>query len=342
MIRTLNLTVFAMLLAAAAARGDGLIVNYEGDVMPDAPGAPFLEGNPCEPDCSRRLENGYFIMEWGVMGDFAGFSNSVAAPPTPPPDTLWVEWRFRSNQPRPSSFAGCDGFVLVDYKAIIDNPFMYQDAVRDFEGGDFVNGLAPDFHTYRFESLDGINYTLSVDGFIFNVDSDTAEDGFHFVQFGGTGGCAGFRPQPVRNEWDFIRYGTIGDGELIVSVDPPPGNIITTQGEPLDIVTITFDQPAYLYIDDITVSVTGGVAPTVIATRRPDNAPPEVLEIVIDGRLPLDETTTFTFDTGSGPQTVQYTRLAPGIPTSSTWGLIAMGLATLIASGLIFRKRAIV
>ena len=80
-------------------------------------------------------------------------------------------------------------------------------------------------------------------------------------------------------------------------------------------------------------------APTVVATRRPDNAPPEVLEVVLNGGLPLGQTTTLSFDTGSGPQSIAYTRLPSDIPASYTRGLLVLALGTPIAGSLIFRKR---
>jgi hypothetical protein len=64
---------------------------------------------------------------------------------------------------------------------------------------------------------------------------------------------------------------------------------------------VTWDSPNYAYIDDITVEATCEdgeacpAAPVVIATKRLDNGPPEVLEIVLDRSLPPDARTVFTF-----------------------------------------------
>ncbi len=234
--------------------------------------------------------------------------------PFPKTLTLFLD---RSNQPLPTTSSICDSRVAVKFKAAFDRVFAFQNAVVDNEGGDSVLGLAPDiFHTYRFESLDARNYNFAVDGVVFNTDIDTFDTVIAFIQFGGDGGCGEFRPLPVRNEWDFIRYGTIETGEQIVSTDPPAGDILDPQDGILTSFTITFDQPAYLYVDDITVSVTGGVAPT----RRLDNGPSEVLEVFIEGELPFGETTTFAFDTGAGPQSVVYNRIPLDIPATSTWG----------------------
>jgi len=334
-----------LLIVTSATRGDGLLFSYEGDVLPGDPGTGLDVGNPCQPDCSRRLEDGHFILEWGEMGDYVLYSKTVAVPPTPAPDSLWVEWRFRSNQPKPPTDSDCDGRVQFQYNGIIELIFTLQDAVVDFEGGDFVFGLDPDiFHTYRFESLDGTNYTVAVDGVVFNVDFDTGSgNGYHFVQFGGIGDCVAGpeRPVPVRNEWDFVRYGTIGSGEQLTAADPPAGNLTPAQGAQLQSFVITFDQPAYLYVDDIGVSVTGGIAPTIAATRRPDNAPPEVLEVFIDGTLPAGETTTFSFDTGSGPQAIAYFRDQPDVPATSFWALLTTALLALLVGAVMFARRGI-
>ena len=84
---------------------------------------------------------------------------------------------------------------------------------------------------------------------------------------------------------------------------------------------------------------TGGTPPTISATRRPDNAPSEVLEVFIDGDLPRGETTTFTFDTGTGPQAIAYFRERPEVPATSVWGLVLLTLAALIVGAATFRLR---
>jgi len=278
------------------------------------------------------------------MGDIVNYHRFFAEPGGAlPPPTLWVEWRHRSNQPIPATSSSCDSRFRIKYRAASDIAFPFQNAVVDQEGGDAATGLAPDiFHTHRFESTDGQNHTFAVDGIIWNTDFDTVLEDLAFIQFGGRGDCAAApnRPVPVRNEWDFIRYGTIGAGEQVVSTNPPAGNLTDPVIAGLTSFTITFDQPAYLYVDDISVSVTGGTAPNVVATRRLDNGPSETLEVFIDTNLPLGETTSFTFDTGTGPQTVAYTRI-PDIPAASTWGLIAMVVGTLIAGSVVFRIRRI-
>ena len=328
-----------LLVGAGSVRADGLLFSYDGDVLPGDPGFDWIVADACDGFCSVRTENGRFILEWGAQGNLVNYHHWIAQAPEPRPETLWVEGHFRSNQIAPPSFSPCDGELAVDFGGFLDVVSIYQDAVRDFEGSDFVLGLDPGiFHTYRFETLDGNNYTMAVDGVVFNVDFDAGNDDVHYIQFGGIGSCSGIRPQPVRNEWDFIRYGTIGSGEQIVSTDPPEGDLSDEEGASLRSFTVTFDGANYVYVDDVTVSVTGGVAPSVIATRRLDNGAPETVEIVLDRGLPGGETTTFTFTDASGSQAVEYTRLGPPIPATSTWGLVVLTLACLCAGAVVIRR----
>lgn len=130
--------------------------------------------------------------------------------------------------------------------------------------------------------------------------------GAHSIQFGGDGACSG-EYLPNKNEWDFIRYGTLGYGERIVSVEPAPG-FLDPAVRP-DRFTVTFDSPNYVYIDDIDVSVSRGIVPRVVATRRLDNGPPEVVEIVLDQPIPINARTRFTFNDGATVNTVSFTYL---------------------------------
>ena len=338
MTRSILLTL-ALILMTTTARGDGLLFSYDGDVFPDDPTGGFEIFNACELDCSRRLENGHFVLEWGMMGDLVNYDHLIAEPggATPPP-TLWIEWQFRSNQPLPQTSASCDGRFKVDFIGINDSVFQFQDAVADFGGTNFILGLDPDiFHTYRFESPDGNNFTLSVDGVVFKTKLDSGNVQAAFVQFGGLGSCPGFRPQPVRNEWDYIRYGTIESGETFIGTDPPSGVILDEDAVGVTSILVTFDGPNYAYVDDLSVSVTSGIAPNVVATRRLDNGSPDVLEVVLDSELPLNVTTTLTF--ADGNQTIEYRRLPPFVPTASAWGLVVMTLA-LLAGGVLMSRRS--
>ena len=84
-------TVLALLIVSTTARGDGLLFSYDGDILPGDAGSGWIIANACEPDCTRRLEAGHFLLEWGVMGDLVNYSHETAAPPDPPPPTLWIE-----------------------------------------------------------------------------------------------------------------------------------------------------------------------------------------------------------------------------------------------------------
>jgi len=344
MKRFLVTSLFVVPLLAATVRGDGLLFSFEGDKLLSDPASGFDVFNPCENDCSERLENGHYLLEWGPMGDFANYSRDISGPgDPPPPQTLWVEWGFRSNQSKPSTALICDGRMRINYRDIVMVLQMFSDVAFDVSGNDFT--LIPDteiFHTYRFESADGQNFVVSLDGSVFHSGFDPSGSGFAAVQPGGDGDCIAGpdRPQPVRNEWDFIRYGTIGSDEQLVSADPPAGNLSPSEANQLSSIILTFDQPAYLYVDDITVTTTGGTPPTVSATRRQDNGAPEVLEVVINGLLPPGETTTFTFDTGTGPQTVSYFREQPEVPAASGWGLLTMSLLALSTGAVVLRRSA--
>ncbi|MFQ5414563.1 MAG: hypothetical protein ACE5E6_08905 [Phycisphaerae bacterium] len=75
----------------------------------------------------------------------------------------------------------------------------------------------------------------------------------------------------------------------------------------LDRFAITFDAPNYVYIDDITVSVSGGDTPVVTQTRRRENDEPDTLEIVPDQPIPSGQRTVFTMDDGETINIVAYT-----------------------------------
>jgi hypothetical protein len=51
--------------------------------------------------------------------------------------------------------------------------------------------------------------------------------------------------------------------------------------------------------------------PIVIATRRLDNGPPDVVEIVLDTPIPYNATTRFTFNDGTLSQSLEFT-YSPG------------------------------
>jgi hypothetical protein len=168
-----------------------------------------------------------------------------------------------------------------------------------------------DFHTYRYESLDGINYQMAVDGDVFLVDAEDSGDGYHGLKFGGMGGCTSDQIPDMINEWDFIRYGTISYGERVVGSDPPAGFVDAAKHAGIDRFAVTFDSPNYVYIDEVTVTVTGGGTPVVTQTRRRESDGPETVEIVLDRPIPMGETTRFTLSDGVAVNLVEYT-FAPG------------------------------
>jgi len=91
--------------------------------------------------------------------------------------------------------------------------------------------------------------------------TEDSPTGYHYLQFGGMGGCSSDQIPDNLNEWDFVRFGTISSGEYIIASDPPGGYLDPQQHTGLDRFTVTFDSANSVYIDDITVQVTGGVAP---------------------------------------------------------------------------------
>jgi hypothetical protein len=299
-----------VVVLASAVAGDEALYRYEGEVLP-YPDAGWLWGG-CEPPCSESVENGRFVLRWGTVGRLANYTYIISRAQNDPP-SLWVEWRFRSNVPIPRFADDCDAFLVVNYRELFDLMFLFGDAIVSFSGDVSLLGLALDeFHTYRFESPNGVNYWFSVDGLVFYASiGDYPDKGFNYLQFGGGGGCGETRPPDPRNEWDYIRYGTIAYGERIVGSDPPDGFVDARTHAPLDRFTVTYDSPNYVYIDEITVNVTAGVPPAVIGTRRLDNGSPDVVEIVLDRPIPYNATTRFTFEDGTAANVVEYT-FAPG------------------------------
>jgi hypothetical protein len=224
---------------------------------------------------------------------------------------------------------------------MFDGIYMFSDSAVSWSGDQYILGLPErEFHMFRFETHDGFNYSFAVDGRIFIFDSDDHYTGSGYLRMFGEGGCTLSIPERV-NEWDFVLYGTISYGELIVTSDPPRGFVDARQHAGIDRITITYDSPNFVYIDEITVQVfppfdeesqvtpaTGDSAiapsfeaaystfdpgpstfdiPQVIATRRLDNGPPEVVEVVLDRPIPLNATTRFLFDDGVAVNIIDYT-----------------------------------
>lgn len=299
-----------LVLAACAfvswARGDEVVYSYEGDALPYEPGVGWITtSNLCDLPCEEFLGDGTFGLFYSVPNDAARYFHRIAEPGQAPPPTLWVEFHFRSNHPLGPNFYNCGGSFSFDYRSIGTWINTYGNAAVWAGGNLWVPGLPLDeFHTYRFESLDGAHYWITANGLVF-VDrvGILPDNGYHTIQFGAIGGCGSDWVPNMYYEWDFIRYGTISFGERIVESDPPAGFLDPgmPQNLALDRFTVTYDSPAYAYIDDITVDVTCdtgppcAAAPQITATKRLDNGPPDVLEVVLDRPLPPGERTTFTF-----------------------------------------------
>ena len=307
--------VLSFLLGATGLFADDLWFGYDGDISPLDPSAGFT-ANPCTPPCVESLQSGYLVNSWGIGGDRVTYSRRLVPFGDSQPPTLWMEWRLRSTESL-GSFLFCDARFYWSYKSIHDGLQHFGDAAVSFDGESFVLGLDDtSFHLFRFESLDGFNYTVSIDGTIFltAIDSELSAP---FLSFGGDGGCDA---NPTVNEWDFVRYGTISYGEAVVDSDPLVGDVSAIDYPDRTRFTVTFDSPNYVYVDDISVSVTDfpGVTPVapmnrpmVLQTRRLDNGPPEVVEIVLDKPIPHAATTTFTLTDGTAVNIIEYT-LSPG------------------------------
>lgn len=262
-------TLFVALIAQRA-QADGLLFAYEGDVVP-VPDGGFI-GDVCATRCTQGVLQGVFFLQWldNNAAEFIDIGRYIAQPPQPEPGTFWAEWRFRSDFPRPPNDTGCDAYVQVQYRQIVERIDLHGNAAVSFNGADAVFGLPlNEFYTVRFESRDGVTYTFAVDGKVFQVDIDGPPIpilGLTLMQFGGSAICNRPDDVRVRNEWDFIRCGTINDGENITESNPPPAVVDATRYPALDRFTVTFDEPAFVYIDQIDVTTTSGDVPQVLWT----------------------------------------------------------------------------
>ena len=221
-----------------------------------------------------------------------------------------MEWGFASNVPWIGG-GGCYASFAVGYRDARDSVDLYGDTVVSFEGGDVFTGLELNaFHTYRYETPDGLNYCFFVDGNLFYCGSSLHYDLHHYVQMYGHGGCY-LALQPTINRWDYVRYGRITEGETIGFSDPPGGVVNANLYPDLDRFTVTFDAPNYVFVDQIHVEISGEshlwsprrFAPTTGRRRSWKSS------LIV--RCPWG-TTRFTFDTGGEPQVVEYTYLTLG------------------------------
>ena len=314
-----QLCVLTLLGSAGLSSADEVLFRYEADVLPYDTLGGFIIADACAyPPCSEGLENGRFVLEWEISGGFGGdyvnYSRMISGPGEEPPPTMWMEWRFRSNYSLPWSDVGCGGRAAVQFRNIVAWTWLHGNAVVDPGEANFIVGLLlNEFYTLRFESYDGSRHTWAVDGRVYATFVDRPPGpGSSIVQFGGSAACNRPDGTTIRNEWDFVRYGTLGNDEAVVSADPPQGVVDTNTYPDLDRFRVTFDRPGFVYVDDVTVATTGGDVPIVLWVRRPDGGEPDTVEIVLDRAIPFAQTTTFTFNTGGSPNTVEYTVLSLG------------------------------
>jgi len=300
-----------LIVAPGLCLADDVLYRYEGDVLPYDPSAGWMDGL-CEYPCSESLENGHFVLRWPEAADLANYTYVISWPPDDPPPSLWVEWRFRSNHPIPPHSYTCDAGFSVRYDQMAESVFIYGDAVISFSGSQFVWHLPNgEFRTYRFESPDGVNFWFSVDGLVFRRSYGMHTRDLSYLQMSGMGGCIDDQIPDMVNEWDFVRFGTMGSGERLTGSHPPGGFVDARRFALLDHFTITFDAPNYVYLDEISVETTAGDAPEVTRTRRLEDGAPETVEIVLDRPISFGATTRFTFDDGETINVVEYT-FAPG------------------------------
>jgi hypothetical protein len=299
------LIVFTM---APSVGSDEVLFRYEGDVHPCAdPDSGWICGG-CTDGCSETVENGKFVLRWECCGGRPAYHYTIAQyPELPPPPPFWIEWRFRSDHPWNLRSTGCDATFSLKYMEIHDLLFLFGDTIISHSGDDVITGLhIEDFKTFRFETSDGIEYSLYIDGRVFIEGFGSPRIGNHTIQFRGDSGCS-VDTLPKTNEWDYVRYGRVETGEKIIAADPPSGFHDPSFFTDRDRFAVTFNAPNYVYVDDITVEVTGGLAPQVIAARRRDQDGPESLEIVFDRPPPPGHTTRFIFDDGTVQNVVRYT-----------------------------------
>jgi len=314
----LAILAMAWLSLIPPAHADQVTFAYEGDVLPSDPTSGLEVYNPCDQACSETIQNGFLTLSWtgpGIGDRHVNFTRNFGPYPSdPPPLPFWIEWRFASNFPLgPTSF-DLDGAMVILSDPISTYLNMYGDAIISEDASQYVLHLAlNEFRTFRFETQDGLNFCVWYDGNLFACDVDGINaPGIHYLQLYGLGGDNPNFSWPGIDRWDYVRYGQMTTGEAIVSSDPPSGSVGVVQYPNFDRFTVTFDQPNYVHVDEVTVQVSSGVAPQVIKTRRRDNGPPETVEIVLDRPLALGVTTTFTFATGGLPNSVTYTLVQTG------------------------------
>jgi hypothetical protein len=300
------------------ARADEITFAYEADVWPWLGGFPLY--NPCSgpgSDCTDWLQDGHYVTQLtsgtGGAGIY-GYHRWITMPGGTPPPTLWVEWRFRSNY----SIAQSNGWWIDDgrfttvYNQVVASvtTYLWGDAALDAGEANLVTGMSMgEFHTFRFEVRDGQSSLRWADGeLLMATPPCCVGDGTTYIQFGGDGGSFlggpnGMGYPGMTDEWDFVRYGAITYGEVVVASSPPNGYIDPREDRPSNVnmpegltrFTVTFDQPNGLNVSNITVESTAPPAlrPVVQWVTRPDGDFGTSWEIRLDKRIPPGHRTRF-------------------------------------------------
>jgi hypothetical protein len=339
-MRTWVAALIPFILLPGVTRADDLLYSYDGDVLPYDENAGWIVADACggQDACSEHLDGGFFSLEWSIFGNQANYHYQLSTPKTHPAPLppFWVEWRFSSlkqlgNDPT------ADGRFSVNYRGMFEQLYMFGDAVVSADWGTVRRGFSiAEYRTHRLETPNGGEHCFFVNGRSFVCGGPGVDDGYSSLQFSGKGPIS--IGQFNRNSWDYVRYGRITYGEQIIASDPTGGFVDARIYAPLSRFTVTFDEPNYVLVDEVTVSVTeaterssaeatngkgrilrfgqndslvqGGI-PQVTATRRRDNSPPAEVEIVLDRSIPFNATTRFTFDDGVAVNVVEFA-FAPG------------------------------
>jgi hypothetical protein len=301
---------FSLATISTVASADDLVFSWEGNIKITDPVAGWI-CETCPGNCFESIEDGNYIVSWNRPGGRIYCGRILATPSDPGFETLWAEWRFRADQPRPPNFFTC--YVTASLTQAWDGYFVGQpvllwgDRAVSNEGGDSIPFALNEFHTFRIELIEGRTFRISVDGIVFNTGQGK-EVAFAYNSstiLEDNGACVD-GTHMARKEYDYFRVGTISRGEQVVGSDPPAGLIDFGCTGEVRSFTVTFDAPNYVYVNDIAVFPPQFTFPRVVATRRQHNGPPEVVEIVLDRPLPLG-TTRFLINDGVIVNEVVYT-----------------------------------
>jgi len=291
-----------------ACFADEIIYQYEGDVMPyEAPGN--WGHSRCDEACSESLDAGRYVTVFNV-GNGASY-NHTYFPGLPWPSNVWAEVGHRTDHAFPGGDPGCNVFLSIGYAHSATWVGLFSNRAINDSGNFFLASLPMDeFHAVRFESPDEYHFAYSANGKNFWNSYGEKQTGTFFFQLIGLGGC-GLAYLPATNEWDYFRYGTLSYGEDVIASEPTMGHINARAVGPLTRFTVAFDEPNFIFVNQISVEASAGSTPAVQWTRRCDTCGPETVEVVLTQPIPIAATTTFTFDDGVAQNIVDY-KLFPG------------------------------